>query len=418
MTRRLTDLAVRAIRPRAAYFEVVDGTTGLRLGVFPSGSRSWLMRYRRPDSKRPAKLTIGKYPATPLSAARIRAAEARAAVTAGIDPGESKKRAKASAQEAEASRCADTVELHVKQHLERCSREVSDSHWRQARLALNDAVQAWRGRPVSEITRRDVRELVERIAELRGPVAGNRAFSYVRRFFGALNERDIITASPCFGLKRPAKEAARERVLAVGEIKAVHDALAATGGPVAACALLMLYSGQRRGECGKMCRSEIHDGVWSLPAAKVKNRKPHSVPLSRQMLNLIERQPVLGDYIFSYDADKPASGFSPLKKRIDSIAKLEAPCCWHDLRRTCASGMQRLGVRAEVIERAINHRSGVYRSVAGIYQRDPLIEEISDALARWGDFVERIVKGEEPGKVVNLRSRSGEGLTVRTSSPA
>jgi integrase len=403
MVRKLTDLAVRAIRPRASYFEVVDGTTGLRLGVFPSGARSWLMRYRRPDTKRPAKFTIGKYPATPLSAARIRAAEARAAVIAGIDPGESKKRAKASAQEAEASRYADTVELHVKQHLERCSREVSESHWRQARLALSDAVQAWRGRPVSEITRRDVRELVEKIAKLRGPVAGNRAFSHVHRFFSALIERDIITTSPCVGLKRPAKEVTRERVLAAaGEIKAVHDAVTAMGGPVAACALMMLYSGQRRGECVNMRRSEINDGVWSLPAAKVKNRKPHSVPLSRQMLNLIERQPVLGDYIFSYDGEKPVSGFSLLKKRVDSIAKLEASWCWHDLRRTCASGMQRLGVRAEVIERALNHRSGVYRSVAGIYQRDPLIEEVSDALARWGDFVERVIIGES-AKVVNLR---------------
>jgi hypothetical protein len=123
------------------------------------------------------------------------------------------------------------------------------------------------------------------------------------------------------------------------------------------------------------------------------------------MIVLIERQPVLGDFIFSYGGDKPASGFPLLKKRVDSIAKLDAPWCWHDLRRTCASGMQRLGVRAEVIERALNHRSGVYRSVAGIYQRDPLIGEISDALARWGDFVERIINGES-GKVVNLRPSS------------
>jgi len=66
--------------------------------------------------------------------------------------------------------------------------------------------------------------------------------------------------------------------------------------------------------------------------------------------------------------------------------------------------MQRLGIRAEVIERCLNHRSGVYRGIRGVYQVDPLIEEVRDALARWGDHVERIVKGEEPGKVVKLRS--------------
>jgi integrase len=400
--RKLTDIGIKAMRAKDKYYEVVD-TSGLRLGIqpLPSATKSFLTRYRRPVSKKPAKLTHGT---NSLAAARVAHAEAMRKLAEGLDPGESKKRAKASAQEAEASLRADTVERHVKEHLERCSGEVSESHWKQARLALEgDAVQAWRGRPVSAITRRDVRELVEQIAERRGPIAGNRAFSHVRRFFGALVERDILTASPCVGLKRPGKEAARERVLAAGEIKVVHDALTAIGGPLATCALMMLYNGQRRGECVNMRRSEISDGVWSLPAAKVKNRRPHTVPLSRQMLDLVERQQALGDLIFSYDGDKPASGFSHLKRQVDDIAKLEARWCWHDLRRTCASGLQRLGIRAEVIERALNHRSGVFRGVAGIYQRDPLIEEVRDALARWGDHVGRIVKGEEPGKVVTLR---------------
>ena len=401
--RRLTDLAVKAVKAKAEYFEIADGTTGLRLAVFPSGAKSWIARYRRPDTKRPAKLTIGKYPATPLSAARIRAAEARAMAAAGGDPGESKRAAKISAQEAEAARRGDTVELHVKQHLDRCRGEISDSHWRQAQLALGDAMEAWRGRPISAITRRDIRELVEQSAKTRGPIAGNRAFSHVRRFFGALAERDVLAASPCVGLKRPAKEVARERVLANGEIKAVHDALTAIGGPLAACALLMMFSGQRRGECINMRRSEISESVWSLPAAKVKNRRPHSICLSRQMLELIERQPVLGDFVFSYDGSRPAAGFSFLKKRVDEIAKLETQWCWHDLRRSAASGMQRLGCRVEVIEKALNHTSGVYHGVSGVYQRDPMTDEVRDALARWNDYVERVVKGEEIGKVVKLR---------------
>jgi integrase len=402
--RRLTDLAVKAIRPKAEYFEVVDGTTGLRVGVQPSGSKSFLLRYRRPGSGKTAKLTIGRYGLMTLAEARVHVAEARAAVAAGTDPGESKRAAKVSAQEAEAARRADTVERHVREHLARCSREVSEGHWKQACLALEgDAIQAWRGRPVSEIGRRDVRELVEKIAERRGPVAGNRAFSHVRRFFGALVERDILAASPCVGIRRPAREAARERVLADGEVRAVHNALTEIGGPLAACALMMLLSGQRRGECVNIRRSEISDGVWSLPAAKVKNRRPHTVPLSRQMVELIERQPVLGDFIFSYDGNRPASGFSRLKGQVDGIAKLEVPWCWHDMRRACASGLQKLGVRTETIERGLNHRSGTFRGVTGIYQRDPLVEEVRDALARWGDHVERIVKGES-GKIVKFRS--------------
>jgi integrase len=404
MARRLTDLAIKkAVKAKAAYFEVADGTTGLRLAVFPSGAKSWITRYRRPD-KRTAKLTIGKYPDMTLAQARVHVAEALKAVAAGNDPGEAKKRAKASAREAESQARADTVERHVAQHLARISREVSEGHWKQACLALErDAVQAWRGRPVASITRRDVRELAEQIAERRGPVAGNRAFGHVRRFFGTLVERDILAANPVSGVKRPSKEQARERVLAAGEIKAVYDALTAIGGPVADCALMALYSGQRRGECANMARGEIRDGAWSLPAPKVKNRRPHVVPMSRQMRELIERQPVLGDLVFSYGGDKPVGAFSDLKKQVDGIAKLEAPWCWHDLRRTVASGMAGLGVALPVIEKVLNHASGSFRGIVSVYQRHEYANEKRDALARWGDHVERIVKGEEPGKVVTLR---------------
>jgi integrase len=225
----------------------------------------------------------------------------------------------------------------------------------------------------------------------------------VRRFFGALVERDILAANPASGVKRPSKEQARERVLAAGEIKAVHDALTAIGGPVADCALMALYSGQRRGECANMARAEISDGVWSLPAPKVKNRRPHTVPMSRQMRELIERQPVLGDLVFSYGGDKPVGGFSELKGRVDGIAKLEAPWCWHDLRRTVASGMAGLGVALPTIEKVLNHASGSFRGIVSVYQRHEYANEKRDALARWGDHVERIVKGEEPGKIIRLR---------------
>src|SRR6516225_9544991 len=111
--RQLTDLTVRAIRAKAKYFEVVDGTSGLRLAVFPSGAKSWIARYRRPDSGKTAKLTIGKYPAMPLSTARIRVAEARDAVGNGADPGVNKRRKKIEDRQAETDRAADTVAKHA-----------------------------------------------------------------------------------------------------------------------------------------------------------------------------------------------------------------------------------------------------------------------------------------------------------------
>src|SRR5262249_17859216 len=174
------------------------------------------------------------------------------------------------------------------------------------------------------------------------------------------------------------------------------------GGPASAAIKLLLLTGQRRGEVAGMMWHEIYGDVWQLPKEKTKNRRAHNVSLSRQALTVIEQQPKAGEHVFT-NGSKPIANFSRVKQEIDAIMKPERPWVVHDLRRTCASGMQRLGVRAEVIERALNHVSGVYRSVAGIYQRDPLAEEVSDALSRWGREVERIVKGES-GKVVKLRS--------------
>ena len=409
MTRRLTDIAVKAIKPKAEYFEEVDGTSGLRLAIFPSGKKSWIARYRRPDSGKTAKLTIGKYPEISLSTARIRVSEARDAVSNGIDPGENKKRAKISADEAEAARRADTIELHVKQHLERTRGEVgkrhlSEGHWRQACLALEcHAVAAWRGRPVSEILRRDVRELVEQVAAARGPIAGNRAFEHIRKFFNELVEREIVARSPCVGLKRLAKEQARERTLTEAEIKSLMAALDAIRGPTAAAIKLMLLTGQRRSEVAGMTWGEIIDGDWQLPGNRTKNRKSHTVPLSRQARAVIEQQPRISgcDFVFS-SGSKPVANFSRVKKEIDKIMQPQTAWVVHDLRRCVASGMAGLGVALPVVEKILNHASGSFRGIVSVYQRHDYANEKRAALAAWGREVERIVKGES-AKIVKLR---------------
>ena len=83
---------------------------------------------------------------------------------------------------------------------------------------------------------------------------------------------------------------------------------------------------------------------------------------------------------------------------------LSQPFVWHDLRRTCAAGMQRLGVRPETIEQVLNHRSGAYRGVAGVYQVNSMHEARRDALQRWADHVEAVVRDEPARKVVKLRA--------------
>ena len=153
--------------------------------------------------------------------------------------------------------------------------------------------------------------------------------------------------------------------------------------------------------------SEIgEDRVWRLPGARTKNGRAHQVPLAPVAWDLIQAQPRFAgsDFVLTFDGTRPISGFGRAKRRLSANAGITADWRLHDLRRTAASGMQRLGIRAEVIERCLNHISGVYRGVSGTYQRDPLIEETRVALERWAGHVERLVSGK-PAEIVKLRRR-------------
>jgi integrase len=258
---------------------------------------------------------------------------------------------------------------------------------------------------VSTITRRDVRELAEEIVERRGPVAGNRAFGHLHRFFEVLVQRDVIAASPCHGLKPPGgRETARERVLSDDEIGRLWLAPDTLAGPAAAAIKLMLFSGQRRGEVAGMTFSEIDGDTWLLSRERSKNRKAHAVPLSRQARDLIERQPKIDGCEFVFTTGRrPIADWPRVKKVIDAIMKPDARWTLHDLRRTVASGLAKLGVALPTIEKVLNHSSGSFRGIVSVYQRHDFALEKAAALQVWADHVERIVKGEERGKIIRLR---------------
>jgi integrase len=227
----------------------------------------------------------------------------------------------------------------------------------------------------------------------------------LHRFFEVLAQRDVVAASPCHGLKPPGgRETARERVLGPDEVRRLWLALDTVGGPTAAAIKLMLLCGQRRGECAGMTFSELDGDVWVLPRQRVKNGRPHSITLSRQALAVIEQQPKVDGCAFVFTSGlRPVAAWSRVKAGIDAIMKPDAPWTLHDLRRTCASGMAALGVALPTIERVLNHSSGSFRGIVSVYQRHDYANEKRDALARWGDHVERIVKGEAPGKVVTFK---------------
>jgi integrase len=405
MARRLTDITIKGIKAKAEYFEVVDGTTGLRLAVFPSGARSWIARYRRPGSGRTAKLTLGRYPDLSLSAARIRVAEARAAVGKGADPGEDKRCKKIEDKQVESDRARDTVDRHGQAFLDWQLKRLRPEGWRQQRHVICDyMVPAWGRKTVHDVRKRDVIELIEGIAQDK-PVMANRALSVIRRFFRWLRGRDVVALSPCDGVGMPSVEQSRDRALSHTEIKSLWHALDTIGGPACAAIKVMLLTGARRSEVGNLPWTELDGDVWLLPEGRSKNKKSHIVPLSDQALAVIKQQPRIDgcEFVFTADGSKPVANFSHTKRQIDALMQPDTPKFrLHDLRRTLATNLQKLNVPIHVTEAVLNHHSGTVSGIAAVYQIHDYFDEKRAALAAWGRELDHIIAGKT-AKIVRLR---------------
>jgi integrase len=189
------------------------------------------------------------------------------------------------------------------------------------------------------------------------------------------------------------------------EIAALWRACADEG-ILGAAVRIMLLTGARRTEVSAMRWAEIDEETrtWVLPSERSKNRQAHVVPLSTGAWQIIAALPRISDtHVFSTSGNGPIVNFCRIKERLDVKLKFERHWQLHDLRRSCASGLQRLGVRVEVIEATLGHRSGVFRGITSIYQRHDFAHEKCVALQRWADHVEQLVAGTS-GKLIKLRA--------------
>jgi integrase len=154
---------------------------------------------------------------------------------------------------------------------------------------------------------------------------------------------------------------------------------------------LLLLTGQRRGEISALAWSEVDlaKGMIILPPARTKNKRQHELPLSRQALAIIERQPRRNSSEFLFSDVKGYKDWDTGKTKLDERIQI-APWRLHDLRRTCATQLGELGVQPHHIEAILNHYSGHRAGVAGVYQRAKYEPEMRDALQRWADHLDKI----------------------------
>jgi integrase len=436
---KLTDGYVEGLAPDGRDTLIWDTALprfGLRLT--PKGKKLFFVRYHPKDApSQVRKETLGPYDAKAFNVTKARAAAGKilSAVTLGGDPVaerkaraeariEAERQAKAAAEAAEQDRIEAVAERYIAAVVSKLKHADDPS------AQLRAAAKVWAGRQVSEIRRRDVAELLEIIGH-RSPATARQTYAALRGLFRWCIERELIDASPCDHVKAPPRPPARDRVLTDEEVATVWAGAEALGFPFGPIIKLLILTGQREGEVAGMAWPELDlkAATWTLPKQRTKNGVEHVVDLGPGALAIIKAIPQDGPLLFparrmparkharsaeEEAAPRPVVGFSAAKRTLDGdiIRKTKerlptadlAPWRFHDLRRTAATGMAGLGFPPHVVERVLNHVSGVTGGLVGVYQRHEYRAERKAALTAWGAHVAAVVSGQPlPSNVHKLR---------------
>jgi integrase len=406
--------------------EVADGLLpGLYFVIQPSGARSWAVRYRH--GGKPRKLTLGPFPVLDLATARARGRQALQDVAHGADPAAAKQEALRTARDD--TPAGNSVAVIAERFLERHTRAKNKARTIDAveRTFRKYVLPEWGTRQVQSITRRDIVHLLDAIVDAGKPIAANRALADIRKFFNWCLDRSILDASPCVRIQPPATSITRDRVLSDNELRLIWKAAERIGTPFGSVVRLLMLSAQRRDEVAGLRQTELKDGgaLWTIPAARTKNGRAHDVPLTEAAQAILASVPRMAgsEFVFTTTGTTPISGYSKAKERLDGvmleIARQEAadrgddpekvtiePWRLHDLRRTAASGMARLGFPVHVIESVLNHISGQISGVTAIYNRHAYLGEKARALEAWAAHVLQVVgEAQSAGNVVAMRGK-------------
>jgi integrase len=410
MAKKLTARKVEQARPNPSKrIEMPDGgKPGLYLVIQPSGRKSWAVRYRH--NGQPRKLTLDGFPS--LATARRLAQDALDKVAEGHDPAAEKQ----AATDPGGDLFSAVTEQFIQRHA-RANTRISSARQTERWLA-KEVLPKWGNKPIQDITKRHVLDLLDGIVDRGGGLSANRVLAVTRKLFNWAVQRGIVSISPVAGIKPLLSEPSRDRVVSDDEIRWLWLACDRLAYPFGAMVKLLLLTGQRRTEVAGMTFAELDldKSIWTIPGGRTKNDESHEVPLSDAALRVIASLPRIKSnkgYLFTTNAESHVSGYSAAKRQVDKTmldiaregggADVDIPR-WtlHDLRRTTASGMARLGIALPVIEKVLNHSSGSFAGIVGVYQRHHFADEKRTALDAWANLVLATVDGR-PANVVPIR---------------
>jgi integrase len=393
--REIAGLELPPDKPEVIVFHDQIGGFGLRLRA--GGSRTWVYQYKIGAKHR--RITFGAYPAMRAPEAREQAEKLHAKVRLGQDPaGE-----KADAQ----SRADETFEACMKQYLIRQRGKVRASTLKEIERHLLKNLAPLHGQRIDKIDRRGIALQLARLTSEGGPVQANRTRASLSGFLNWAAREGLVQGNEAAFTNKNA-ERPRDRVLEPTELVEIWRAV--PDRDFGAIIQLLILTGQREREIADLRWSEVDldRDLISLPPARTKNRRGHTIPLSSAARAILEAQPKRDgrDLVFG-SGPGGFSGWSKSKNALDqailaarktSDKKAKPIPAWiiHDLRRAASTHMaDKLNIQPHVIEAVLGHVSGHKAGVAGRYNLACYEAEKAAALTRWGDYVLALVEGRE-----------------------
>lgn len=417
LTKSVVDAAEpRTDKPNADLYLWDDGkgaVSGFGLKVTPKAGKSFCFQYRMRGARSDRRYKIGRYGDWTVDTARDRARELRRMVDAGTDPLEHDKVQAKEAEQTkrdEVDRAFGTV---AARWIEEYKTERRSKGSRKGRLRSGSTIEMvetavaflnkqFAGKRIDEIEDVDLESAISKIPAAKVATRRN-TFGSARVLWRWAVRKRLITDNPFDRLETPAAPESRNRVLSDLEMQTFWLASYRQLYPFGPAYRLLALTGQRRDEVAGMDWAELDkmSRSWTICGTRTKNGVTHLVPLSGAAIAELDALAPKGKWpakglVFTVTGKTPVSGHSRAKRRLDQAMDIiaeesgrTAPGPWrvHDLRRTVATGFQRLGVRFEVTEAVLNHVSGARGGIAGVYQQHDWADEKRAALEAWAAYL-------------------------------
>ena len=398
---KLTDRKISTAKPKLELYEIRDADEpGLRVRVHPSGKRTFVLVARYPaHPTHPTRRALGDYPTMSLTDARKKAREWKRLIGDGVDPQEAEEARRREKQRERANTFASVAEEFIKRHVSKQRKAATST-----REIRREFIERWGNRPISEITAADVKAVLLEAAVDRGaPYQAHNLLVHIRSLFNwAIHQDDYgLEGSPCERIRPKAvigEKKHRTRVLTDTELRALWNAAGQLNYPFGPWYQMLALTGQRKSEVAEAVWTEfdLDKKLWTIPAERMKMDAPHVVPLTPDVVTLLQSLPrfASGEYLFSTTFGKnPIAGFSKAKARLDNLMRTQLPKFehWrvHDIRRTMRTHLSALPIQDRVRELVIAHaQPGLHK----VYDQHAYLDEKREALELWAARLRSIVE--------------------------